>query len=471
MRKNLVVRFVAIALMTLTTMLTVSCTSHSLPLATITVSDEAGAAISPTFMGLSEEWGYAQAIAGDAETGVNEPYRQLLRNLTSYGSGPLIIRVGGDSTDDSKGPTQTTVRPLAELAGATNTHFYLGVNFKANNIKMAVAQAQNYLSNMPPGSVDAIEIGNEPDVYLRDYEPFMERFNLWKSQISPLLPQGAKLMGPAWYYWPLIMAHTNDFLTSTDGAVTPFSLHFYPGQSTVPHPDDWLLLPPAVVPGTNGFAPLAEDAHQHGVSFRIGEMNSLGHCGAAGISDTFQSALWTVDVLFRLADVGADGVNLHSAFNCAYDPIEVEKQTSPGSLATFSTTARPEYYGLLLFQEATGNHAHLVAATLTPASAGLSAWATVDEKGTHRLVVINKNEKKDGTIQVKIAGYTHVQVARLTADSYLATDGVTLAGQTFDGSTDGKPVGKMSLETCGLKDGVFVIPIGVTSAALITFEK
>ena len=446
------------------------CSSFRLTGPEIIVSDRDGAKISPTFMGLSQEWGYAQQIAGDEQTGVNETYRQLLRNLTSYGSGPLIIRVGGYTVEATKYPTETTVRPLAELAGATDTHFYLSVfSGSAKYVDMAVSQARNYISHMPAGSVDAIEVGNEPESYFESYDEFLCAFIVWKDHIAPILPTGTTLMGPSWGNYRWIHDHQDDFLSAAGDAIDPFSYHWYTAAATVPHVADWLLLPSTATEGPASVAPFVAIAHKRGIPFRMGEMNSLAARGAPGISDTFQSALWAIDEMFRFANVGVDGVNWHSAPGCPYDAIAIDTQMS-GSTTTYSTTVRPLYYGLLFFQQATGNHAHLIQA---PANIGanMTAWATADENGTHHLVIINKNENTSETVAVKDTGYHHAQVVRLTAESYLSKDGITLAGQTFDNSPDGKPVGVFTAESYDLPNGEFAVPVGKTSAVLVTFQK
>lgn len=52
-----------------------------------------GYGIASTFLGISHEWTNIQEL--------NQPgnYQQLLRDLTAYGGGPLVLRVGGGSTD------------------------------------------------------------------------------------------------------------------------------------------------------------------------------------------------------------------------------------------------------------------------------------------------------------------------------------------------------------------------------------
>jgi hypothetical protein len=335
-------------------------------------------------------------------------------------------------------------------------------------LDMAVSQAQNYITHMPAGSVDAIEVGNEPESYFDSYDEFLSDFMMWKDHIAPILPTGTKLMGPAWGDDSWIRDRESGFLSAGGDSVNPFSFHWYTGSAKKPHVADWLLLPSTATSVPDDIAPWVAIAHEHGIPFRIGEFNSLAAHGAPGISDTFQSALWAIDVMFGLADVGVEGVNWHSGPGFAYDAISIDTQMS-GSTTTYTTAVRPLYYGLLFFQQATGNHAHLIQAQV--AGANMTAWAIADENGTHRLVIINKDENSSEIVPVKINGYQHAQVVRLTAESYLSKDGITLAGQTFDNSPDGKLVGVFTAESYDVLHGEFHIPVGKTSAVLVTFQK
>ena len=103
--------------------------------------------------------------------------------------------------------------------------------------------------------------------------------------------------------------------------------------------------------------------------------------------------------------------------------------------------------------------------------ANLKAWATVDASGTPRLVLLNKDETSTGTVDIALSGYSHAHIYRLTAPSYLSTSGVTFAGQTFDGSTNGVIQGTQTIESVDVWDGVFEVPMPITSAALVIFTK
>jgi hypothetical protein len=443
-------------------------------LASVGIGANPGIAIPATFMGLSHEWGVAQTLMGDSTAGVNQIYRQLLQNLLAYGSGPILVRIGGDSTDETGEPTATTVQPFGELAKAMPVRFTLGVNLGTDDVNLAVDQARAYVSQIPAGSLDAIEIGNEPDIYIYNgtrtspytYQNYLAEFNTWRTHIMPLLPSSTGLMGPscgntAW------LSDTQSYDSAEAGALTIFSQHYYVANGKLDDPDDILLTASAGTSGSNAVAASVATTHQLGVSFRMGEINSLYNGGETGVSNGFESALWAVDAMFEYANVGVDGVNWHTGYYCCGYDAFVFNIRSAGQNTTYAlTSVNPLYYGMLFFQTATGNGAHLLPVTLNT-QANLKAWAT----GTTRLVLLNKDEDSTGTVAISLSGYSHVQILRPTAPSYLSTSGVTFAGQTFDGSTNGVLQGTQTVESADLSGGVVEVSMPITSAALVIFTK
>lgn len=447
-------------------------------LANVSVGMTRGKAIPPTFMGLSHEWGTAQTMMGDSTTGVDDIYRQLLRNLTAFGSGPIVLRIGGKSTDTSGEPTSTVAQPFAELATDLGVHFYLGVNLGADNVSLAVDQAVACAGQMPAGSLDGIEIGNEPDAYHLNgmrppsytFQDYLVDFNTWKTNILPRLPSSTKLVGPSWS-WVAVLSNLRAFVTAEAKSLTTVSQHYYVANGAASNPDDILLTPSSAMYGPSAVASAVATTHQYGIPFRMGELNSLYNGGGPGISNAFQSALWAVDTMFAYANVGVDGVNWQSGDPGApYSPFSFNTQASATKTTYTLTSVHPLYYGLLFFQAATGNGAHLLPVTLNT-QANLSAWATVDAVNTARLVLINKSENSTGTVDVTISGYSHARIYRLTAPSYKSTSGVTFAGQTFDGSKDGSIQGTQITESVDVLNGVFHVPMPITSAALVVFTK
>jgi len=452
-------------------------TSGSGYLATVEIGTTPGQAISPTFMGLSHEWG-VQDQMGSSATGVDAIYRQMLKNLMAYGSG-LILRIGGNSTDTTGEPTATTVVPFAELAKSLGVHFYLGVNLGSNNVNLAMDQTKAYVNQMPTEYLDGIEIGNEPDDYVQNkmraapyiYQDYLADFNIWKTSIAPLLPKKDYVIGAAWSDNAMLL-NAPDYLSSESGSLATFSQHNYMGSVNTLSQDDVLLQSRMTTTSPSAVASTVVATHNEGIPFRIGELGAFYDCTSTSVNNAFEASLWAIDLMFEYANVGVDGVNWHgnpsagalfTSFNIA--------NIRTGRTTTYSLlTVRPLYYGLLLFQEATGNGAHLLPVTLST-SANFKAWATIDSSNTPRLVIINKEKAASGTVSITMSGYTQVKVLRLDAPSYLSTTGVTLAGQTFDGSTDGTIQGTQSVETYSNANGIFKIAMPVTSAALVIFSN
>jgi hypothetical protein len=106
----------------------------------------------------------------------------------------------------------------------------------------------------------------------------------------------------------------------------------------------------------------------------------------------------------------------------------------------------------------------------TPTQANIKAWATIDANQTIRLLLLNKDQNASGPVSIALAGYGQATITRLTAPSFSSTTGVTLAGQTFDGSADGTPQGTAYSEIAQPSSGVYTIALPAVSAALITLQ-
>ncbi len=447
-------------------------------LATVTIGTTKGSMIASSFLGVSQEWGDAQSTMGDSLNGTNLIYRQLLANLSAYGSGPAEIRIGGDSTDRTGEPTSTTVKAFSELVEASGARFTLGVNLGSNNVDLAAAQAKAYFSQMPGGSIKAIEIGNEPDEYYKNgmrasnytIDDYYDDFNKWKDKIMPELPGGVKLLGASWAFLGTAENYTNPFLSKQSDNLTFFSTHCY-GASPKNNPSAaFFLTPGASTAVPKQLASSISTTHAHGLKFRLGETGPISDGGVAGVSNSFAAALWTIDNMFESAKAGIDGLNLIIGTGDHNAPFVFNIENAHGKNTYSLNTVNPIYYGMLLFQQAIEGGVHMLPVTLTT-KANLKAWAMAPFTGTPRLVVINKDTAASGTVVATMRGYNVAKVYRLSAPSYKSTSGVTLAGQTFVGSHNGKPVGSEDEETINGNDGVFHVSVGETSAALVVFSK
>ena len=436
-----------------------------------------GTQIQPSFLGFSHEWSGPPVLMGQPGN-TNPIYRQLVKNLAAYAGGPLLIRIGGNSTDTTGVPTTGVVAPMAQLYTDLGAKFTLGVNLGSDEVALATQQAQYYVASMPAGSLEAIEIGNEPDLYHDNgdrpptytFADYFSDFATWRAAILPLLPQGVKLMGPSWASTGSL-SNLPAFLSEEEQNLSIVSQHYYAGTQCNgnTNPPDYLLQDSAATKGATAVASSVTLTHQAGLPFRMGEMNSISCGGETGVSDIFASSLWSTDVMFEFANVGVDGVNFHNGNGGGYALFQFNTAIM-GNTTTYSIESiRPEYYGLLFFQMATANTPKLLPVTLGT-KASLKVWATIDGNGVVHVVLINKDEAAQGVVSISLPAYGNGTVARLIASSYQATTGITLGGQTFDGSTDGTPQGMAYTETVAPNGGVYSVAVGPTSAALLTLN-
>ena len=440
-----------------------------------------GLAIARDFMGLSMEWGEAKALMGTPSTGTNPIYRLLLGNLYEYG-GSGVVRIGGASADlmEYNGePDLNEVSAFAQLHKDTGTVFYLSTNLGSSDANLPARQAQSFVKNMPNGALRAIELGNEPDQYgfngtrPRSYSfaDYQREFDTRKSGLEHVLPADVKLMGPSWAGTESLQ-HLPEFLKAEHGALTSVSQHWYAGVACGgrKNPPDFLLEPTAASSGARAVASSVTLAHDQKLPFRIGEMNSVACNGESGVTDTFASALWMIDALFEFANVGVDGVNVHMATDDVYGPFLVHVDTGRIPYTYSVSVIRPEYYGMVFFQEAAPAGSRLIR-TKASLPRNLKCWATIDKHHTVRVALVNKDKQSARTVTVKLQGHGVAAIERLAAASYRDKTGITFAGKTFDNSSDGKAHGTLNVERAMPKDGEYEIQVAPTSAVLLTLER
>ena len=121
-----------------------------------------------------------------------------------------------------------------------------------------------------------------------------------------------------------------------------------------------LLSPATSTELADSFAPYVALARAHGLSLRVDELNTVS-CGAdPAVSKSFASALWALNTLFGLASVGVSGVNVHTFPGAGYELFKISRQAGQWRAAV-----SPEYYGMLMFAEATPPGSHLLSVSPT----------------------------------------------------------------------------------------------------------
>jgi hypothetical protein len=193
---------------------------------------------------------------------------------------------------------------------------------------------------------------------------------------------------------------------------------------------------------------LRQLCQSHSLRFRINEVNSFSGGGKPGVSDTFGSALWCLDYMFKLASFGCDGVNMETDVNqlgfiSHYSPIVHDP--------TGQCRARPEYYGMLAF--ALAGKGDLVQLTTDGTNSAFSAYAAKDRTGALWLTAINRSFTEPFRLNLHLPPrYSKAALFRLSAPSMKSKDHVTLAGSevsaegTWAPSAPGLPISASAVQ-------------------------
>jgi hypothetical protein len=462
--------------------------------AVVTVSPgAAGPTIAPGFLGLSLENTAVIPYAGSNPKKVDPVFLQLIRNLTPDQS--PVLRIGGDSTDWAWYPVPGLAKPggvrvtltrrwlavMHAVASDLNARLIMGIDLEADSRAAADGEASAFERWIGRPWIEALELGNEPELYGTftwyvlpdgvhvmgrppdyDFASYLADFSSFASGLP------GPLAGPAdgSISW---MADTGEFLAA-EPRVQVVTLHRYPLQtcfvspSSPQYPTVANLLAPTSTSGlADSIAQYAALAHAHHLPLRIDEINTDACGDAPGVSNAFASALWALDVLFEMAYVGVDGVNMHTYPGATYQPF-----TFTRSRRRWSAFVTPEYYGLLMFAQAAPPGSRLIPTAITNAQ-GVKVWATRGRQGHTRIVLINESLDRR-TIAVNAAGSRSATLERLRAPALTSTTGVTLGGQSFGTrTTTGRLAGRPHIAHLTARRGRYTFTLPAESAALVTF--
>jgi hypothetical protein len=478
----------------------------------------------PDFVGFSLEVNNAPVYLAFPNGTARPSFGNLMRLIQrcSGGRGPNV-RVGGGSSDNSALiPPSTPLPPnityritpadVAALVGAAplwNGTLTLGTNFRYPNASAAWGAAHvaamGAATPWSSGVVEAVEIGNEVDIYpdngfrLHNYsaEDYADEFADFAAALHAAgLPVG-RLQGATYaedLFYPGLDSYMARFAAQKE--LSSVSLHEYAvGHCEGKNISIWDLLAPQGVYSAHFemMAAFLGPARALGVPLLVGEGGTASCGGQPGVSDVFAAALWALDAFSAHAQLGFARFNSHGGGTppsiAHYSPIGYTNVTAD------TPVVRPVYMGLWAFAAATRRGAVVLNATLaaSPAAAGayISAWAFRDATGEERVLAIHKDGNATGAATVSVvpaaaAAEEEEEEAgergesggvggaatlfRLTAAAggIHAPDGISLAGFTFDGSLDGTPSGALETEAVPLgSDGRYTFELPVGSAALL----
>lgn len=354
-----------------------------------------------------------------------------------------VIRIGGNSvenvfwtnrarngsTDVDSMYTDDVIR-FFDFIKATGWKALYGLNLAQSTDTRCAEEASYALGSGGP-SLEAFEIGNEPDLYASNglkastysYLDFQADWLTYYTAIHTATNDDATFAGPATadkmdWLLPFIAAEYKHLLLATH--------HYYrtgPASSPLVNIDSILTPDDRLVSDVTQAVAACRSV---GIPFRMAECNSVYDGGKNGVSNTFASALWGLDYMYTLATLGAEGVNFHGGTGGYYSPILLTKS---------GPEPKPLFYGMLCFQ--LGCQGRLIPLTLSnPNGVQVTAYAVLADDGTVNITVINKDAANNANVVVHTgstlnsATYTLLSAASLTA-----TSGVTLGANAV--KTDG----------------------------------
>ncbi len=477
-----------------------------------------GLTIPSSFSGFSFEYGDIINYTGRSTDTINPVFVQLLKNIANFNNGSPSVRIGGNSADSSwwnpngldKPPgvgyniTAMDLTSLEASLSQTGSQLILSLNLGQYNtnafnaVSNAVAFVKAAQFNLASNRVLSYEVGNEPDIYTShayykdlatgatvnvrnssySFNQYLAEFSNYSSALQSSFSKMPPLAGTAFttsiygwmQYFPSFLSSQSQMMNLTTYHVYPLSACSWskPGSSTYPTIPNLLSDQNSLVPAQK-VATFVNQAKKYGIPLSLSELNSVSCGGTNGVSNSFASALWGTDVMFNMASVGVRSVHFHTGSGGYYSPFtfSVNQSSKP---FVYTATVNPLYYGMLLFAQAAANKSQLLPVSWQT-TGNVRVWATIDNYNVVRVVAINKDLSASGNAKIQLSSLRSAgSLVRLTAASASATNGVTFAGQTFDGTTNGNPVGNYVTTKVTPVNGVYTFLLPAASAALLTIS-
>lgn len=467
--------------------------------AQLTLAAGSPMAVPRSFLGISTEY-WTIPVWAQEPTVLHRVFAMLSQD------GPIRLRIGGDSADRIRwAPVKELPEWAYELGGSwlrhssqivrsTHVKLILDLNLVTSTPSLAAHWARTALAALPPHSVTAFEIGNEPDLYRRrvwqrvtkrTHVPPLPRsmtpalyardYALYAKALSRVAP-GVPLLAPALGIPQVSYPWVSKLLQSLHPGLKGITIHRYPYSAcarpgTRSYPTVPKILSEHAVDALGQTARTVEHVSDPaGLPLWMTEFNSVTCGGVKGVSNTFATALWVPDALLELARSGIESASVHVRDNST-------PTTSPMPSAinmAFTLTRRglysyPLLYGMVLFAKTLGPGAQLVRAHLAAAqSLHLKAWAVrLGGGNTMHVLLINKGTRR-AEVRLRLPFTSTPTAQRLIAPKVTSTGHVTLGGQylTRRATWAGTP---RTVTLTRTKAG-YVISIPRDSAALVTAQ-
>jgi hypothetical protein len=464
------------------------------PQATLTIGpDMSTVPVPSSYFGISTEYGALPMFERS-----NMPvFERVLNLLHVPDDGPLVLRIGGESADESLWKpsfkhmpdwaiplTPSYLASLKTLVERDRVKLIVDLNLVTDTPVTAAEWARAAEHSLPHGSIVGFEIGNEPDLYSHRYwvtmtassplqtpalpleftpDMYVQKFAAYAQVLGENAPD-IQLIGPAVAHPLISLRYIGTLINDVGSELGSVSAHVYPYSACIKNPGSAsyptvmrLLSHHAVSEFSTNIAPAVAVAHANGLKFRLTEFNSITCGGKRRVSDTFATALWAPDALFTAMRAGADGANLH---------VRATSINAPFRITTRGLEPRPLLYGLMLFNRTLGPQARLVRLHLSaPRALNLSAWA-VEVRGRILHVLLIDKGSRTVRVDLHLPAIAPASVQRLLAPSPYSRSGVTLDGQRLNYAA--RWIGAKHTKTVNAGTRGYVVVVPRRSAALLS---
>ncbi|KAK0203758.1 glycoside hydrolase family 79 protein [Desarmillaria ectypa] len=443
-----------------------------------TLPPDASKYLNPALASFSIETAFWTSYVGNVSN-PNSLTQNLLENLKSRTGVPAEIRIGGITADSTYWSStldvalfnfitdecdmcgtlhNTTVGPefwktMDLLPEGTKIVFNL--DLEDLDFEGALDMATVAVENTKSGQLIGMEIGNEPDHYLR-FTPrsYTNLWMPWTKNISdalnistPFFQIAATAEDPLWPYGTAAANAQLDCVSvlavgaNNDSTVKTCSEHTY--QYSVCDP---VRLRQATLANLVNHTRLAQylDLWQPRIksvreqlgsdSFVIGEYNSVSCSGRDGVSNTFGQALWLLDTTLYAASINVSRLFIHQGGPLA---LQSSTQLNHGGLSLYNlwypienlngpVKVFPSYSAYLFIAEAIGTSRSLRIGNVYPGrqANGSSITAEMGDASQGQLVVYGFWDDSSADHPVKLA--------LLNLQSYNETTEGTRPSTTFD---------------------------------------
>jgi len=441
-----------------------------------------GSAIAPDFTGLS----YESAVLSDPAFFApdNAELIGFFRQLGAAG----VLRIGGNTSEYSvwtpsggdyaeaiepHGPdlgeapakkrpvTPRAIQNLRGFVDATGWSVIYNLNLGTADPDTVAEEAAFVAQTLGP-KLTAFQLGNEPDLFSRnglrsrgyDFADYAAEWRFFAGAVRARVPD-ARFAGPdaaGNHQW------LEDFAWQFRDQLGLLSHHYYAGGPPSSSSVTAENLLQSIDPQTDWLAQMIERvrAIAPSVPIRMTEMNSCYGGGKPGVSDTFASALWGAEMMYRLAAAGAAGVNFHGGGFGTYSPIV-------GTRAT-GFTARPLYHGMLMFAQTGPGRLVPIQIDDVRKAPLVSVYGVKSDGGAVKAVLFNKSESGDAIVTLAPGVDAEIaHLAHLTAPRLASTDDVTFAGASVGAGGAWTP---SSTQIIRSEDGAFAFTLPGPGAVL-----